>query len=642
MLNNFVELVQQEVDHCIYDNIDHDLDGDLSYVFRYIFRGVKVKGLILGRDIIINENQKFMFEKYGLQPIGILDTDIFIKAGQFTRLIRTYLYECGAYPIPDKYVETNTYSITCKLGVRARGNARPTSKRDFFFVKLRESLDFLKSCRKNYSFEELRGLTEQASLTNHFMRRHKSGIGGISLADRSPSDLQVDSANYFSGHSLRAPVGGFPFPRSSLPPAALLVANRSIHDGNSMIFGASSSGLLPSSTGHRSEPSSSGFFKRQRMGTDILDSLAPKDSATAAEKAASESFHMLVDELGYLRDRVFQLENLLLDLKRLDQPDVLVDEEATGYTDLYQHSSSVASPLQAAPHAPQRVLDDPQRHPGILVGSSVPVFQPPMPDYHAFDASMAPGKARSSSARSSVPLAAPLFPPPADDIRQMIGDGSQLVNLTKEELMGLVRLMSRATAPVQASSPAPAPVPAPVPITVSNPISVPVPIPVHSPPLPGVMLPSLAQMSSSMIAPYQLPVTYPRAGAIETPLLPIGVSPLVQEVKVEQIEKHQRPQDEEVVLEQPKNQIKPIMEISTIMPMSYPLMDNMPEEEETLLTSSRTISRTPRHSKRNTKVESQRMESNQVDQIRGIAPRSSQRLVSQQGEHSVDVKKASL
>jgi len=101
MLKNFVEIVQQEVDHCLYENIDRDVDGELSYVFRYIFRGVKVKGLLLGKDIIINENQKFIFEKYGLQPSGIRETDIFIKAGQFTRLVRMYLYENGAYPVPD-------------------------------------------------------------------------------------------------------------------------------------------------------------------------------------------------------------------------------------------------------------------------------------------------------------------------------------------------------------------------------------------------------------------------------------------------------------------------------------------------------------------------------------------------------------
>ena len=585
MLKNFVEIVQQEVDHCVYENIDRDVDGELSYVFRYIFRGVKVKGLLLGKDIVVNENQKFMFEKYGLQPSGIQETDIFIKAGQFTRLVRMYLYESGTYPVPDKYVETNTYSITCKLGVRARGNGRPTSKRDFFFVKLRESLDFLKTCRKNYRYEELRGLTEQASMTNHFMRRHKAGTGN--MGDRHRPDLLPETANYFAGHSLRSPVGGFPFPRSNLPPSALISVNGNILDGDNVVFDASASGVsMPGGLDHTLESSSNHFFKRQKLTSDLPDT---DNIAAAADNAMSESFSMLVDELGYLRDRVFQLENLLLDLKRLDQPEPLTDEETTGFRDLYEHP--LTHPLLAAPAEPNSALGDPHRQPLIPVGPKPPVFPPHAGDFPPFIAPPA-------APRASLPplTVQPLFPPPADDIRQMIGDGSQLVNLTKEELMGLVRLMSRTSSGPPTSVVGPIPSHSPVPAHV--PAHVPVPVPQHIPSV--VSMP--VKPSGGMNVPstlHGLPGSYPRAGATE-------------EEPNEEEEDELGPRDEAVMFEPAQHQFEPSRVMKTIMPMTHPLMaDTL--REETVMPAGRRKDRVPR--KRRTKTELERLRAQEQEQL---------------------------
>lgn len=418
------------------ENVDRDIDGELSYVFRYIFKGVKVKGLILGKDVVINDNQRFIFEKYGLQPSGISDSDMFIKAGQFTRLVRTYLYESGAYPVPDKYVETNTYSITCKLGVRARGNGRPTSKRDFFFIKLRESLDFLKTCRKNYKFNELRGLTEQAIMAGQFMRRHKGSFNpmhkseeehGAYLAGGYMSSYPKRVANSLSKDTVGVPGGSF---------ASLHRNSGFLDEGD--ISNPTIDDLMPDN--QTSEGNL--FLKRQKRNDDKSH---PNDEG--ANKANSESFNNLISELGYLRDRVYQLENLLHDLKRLDLPEPLTDEETSVYREMYEQSmNSTLSQLHAMQPAHSRTLPPPQsmkkdsqshslhsRAAGPTMGMTMG-----FPTY--FDV-------HSASTGADLPRMGappmPLYPPHLGDIRQIIGDGSRLVNLSKEELMGLVQLMSQ-------------------------------------------------------------------------------------------------------------------------------------------------------------------------------------------------------
>lgn len=149
-----------------------------SYTFEKVFEGSLVMPLFLGRDFL---NFSIPFEcisqeRSCLTREGIESNDLFIKAGHFTALVKHYLFSSDKQKslVSEKYTETNTYSITLKLGIRLKSNQTQISvggaqgssrsnKRDVIYIKLVDALNYLrgeiwKNCHSAaFSTESLKG-----------------------------------------------------------------------------------------------------------------------------------------------------------------------------------------------------------------------------------------------------------------------------------------------------------------------------------------------------------------------------------------------------------------------------------------------------------------------------------------------------
>lgn len=136
--------------------LEHNEKLNGTYKFQNIFFGATANELILGRTIL---DGSINFEPASLtRPCLTVDNirpdDIFIKAGTFVKLVKLY-YLNPEQPncISEKYIETNTYSLTHKLGIRLKASLLNPDKfskksvvvkRDLIYIKLVESLNYLK------------------------------------------------------------------------------------------------------------------------------------------------------------------------------------------------------------------------------------------------------------------------------------------------------------------------------------------------------------------------------------------------------------------------------------------------------------------------------------------------------------------
>ena len=87
------------------------------------------------------QNHCFVFKYFK----DILDDDIFIRAGAFATLTKRYLHyqHLGQdyYYVSKKFFESNTFSKTCKIGIKFR--PLDLSKRPIYYVKFHPAMKLL-------------------------------------------------------------------------------------------------------------------------------------------------------------------------------------------------------------------------------------------------------------------------------------------------------------------------------------------------------------------------------------------------------------------------------------------------------------------------------------------------------------------
>ena len=127
---------RDEISNISVPNLEVSIHDSLSYACMHIFNRIRLDNLMLGYSFL----QQNSTETNG----DIHEDDVYIKAGTFVKLAKTYLAQHGLSEadVGSKYFETNTYSSTLKLGVRilpAHKQGQP-NVRYVFYIKLRESL----------------------------------------------------------------------------------------------------------------------------------------------------------------------------------------------------------------------------------------------------------------------------------------------------------------------------------------------------------------------------------------------------------------------------------------------------------------------------------------------------------------------
>lgn len=90
-----------------------------------------------GKQVLTDFGDNIQYEPHTLKQEHVKDDDIFVKAGQIRKLIENYMNNY----VSNKYLQTNTYSKTYKLGLKLKTN--DINKRDMFYIKLRETLEVL-------------------------------------------------------------------------------------------------------------------------------------------------------------------------------------------------------------------------------------------------------------------------------------------------------------------------------------------------------------------------------------------------------------------------------------------------------------------------------------------------------------------
>ena len=114
------------------------------YICKNIFSLAKLDQLLLGSDILNPKDQdEFTYIGVGMTTLArdsINENDIFIRSGIFVKLIKTFFFEDkNKMILHNRYLDSNTYSKTLKLGIRLKYND-PT-KRNVHYIKLKESLE---------------------------------------------------------------------------------------------------------------------------------------------------------------------------------------------------------------------------------------------------------------------------------------------------------------------------------------------------------------------------------------------------------------------------------------------------------------------------------------------------------------------
>lgn len=148
------ENIRKEVELINSTTVLRQTDGFYYYKCSYIFDGLHLENLLLGHEILTVLSSHILFEPTALNPAHISHDDVFIKAGYLKKLIEHNLH----FPVTEKFLQTNTYSKTCKLGVKVK--AKSANKRDIYYVKLRESL--LHLCSGIYDHPQMFPLSKRA------------------------------------------------------------------------------------------------------------------------------------------------------------------------------------------------------------------------------------------------------------------------------------------------------------------------------------------------------------------------------------------------------------------------------------------------------------------------------------------------
>ena len=164
------------------------------YICKHIFSLAKLDKLLLGSDILNPKDQdEFIYIGVGMTEMtrdSINENDIFIRSGIFVKLIKTFFFEDkNKMILQNKYLDSNTYSKTLKLGIRLKYND-PT-KRNVHYIKLKESLEAI-----------LMGLgkVDDALPSQPVLDRNVSGTFSAYTADFS-DEYMTNSGNSSHGYT---------------------------------------------------------------------------------------------------------------------------------------------------------------------------------------------------------------------------------------------------------------------------------------------------------------------------------------------------------------------------------------------------------------------------------------------------------
>lgn len=122
-----------------------DLNSAATYTTKYIFTRGIFKDIFTGNQLI---NQEFcgrlVFEEGGFGIDNISPNDTFVRAGQFSAYVKSFLFDQEKL-IHKKYTDANTFTKTLGLGFRLEPDLSGSKeKRPIYYINLTESLLFLR------------------------------------------------------------------------------------------------------------------------------------------------------------------------------------------------------------------------------------------------------------------------------------------------------------------------------------------------------------------------------------------------------------------------------------------------------------------------------------------------------------------
>ena len=85
-----------------------------------------------------------IYHNRGIDPCLIKPDDICTRSGSFVKLIKHFFFDNNSNLLPKKYIESNTYSKTLKLGVKLKYIDDP-NKRSIHYINLKSSLEAIRN-----------------------------------------------------------------------------------------------------------------------------------------------------------------------------------------------------------------------------------------------------------------------------------------------------------------------------------------------------------------------------------------------------------------------------------------------------------------------------------------------------------------
>ena len=144
-INYWKQMISDEIANITADHLQLDTEtDDLYYTCQNIFQNIKIDKLMLGKDVLSPPSNAFevIYRDGGLSPRIIQPTDVFTRSGSFVKIIKKFFFDNNSNLLHKKYIESNTYSKTLKLGVKLK--YKDDNKRTVHYINLKESLEIVK------------------------------------------------------------------------------------------------------------------------------------------------------------------------------------------------------------------------------------------------------------------------------------------------------------------------------------------------------------------------------------------------------------------------------------------------------------------------------------------------------------------
>lgn len=143
-INLWNNKITSEIRNMRPENILLENGQDHYYTCQYIFNFAKLDKLLLGSEILNPTDHEVSYIDVGMTKESINDNDIYIRSGNFVKLIKTFFFEeSNKCLLHKKYMDSNTYSKTLKLGVKLK-YSDPT-KRNVHYINLKGSLEVIRN-----------------------------------------------------------------------------------------------------------------------------------------------------------------------------------------------------------------------------------------------------------------------------------------------------------------------------------------------------------------------------------------------------------------------------------------------------------------------------------------------------------------